>query len=108
MTLNREKLIETTAKAMLKYNSFTEDCAQLGTFEETWESTKWHWLKMAEDALKAIGGYLPSVKYYIADYQDNKVIDREIFFPFEGEELDKIWNDATDNYAQFKNICEGK
>lgn len=88
MTLNREKLIETTAKAMLKYNSFTEDCAQLGTFEETWEATKWHWLKMAEDALKAIGGYLPD-----ADFTDSSTL--------EACRLAVI-------YRQFKNICEGK
>lgn len=92
----RKELIETAAKAMLRYNNFSEGCARLGTFEEVWEISKHHWLEMAEAALKAIGWYLPDV-----------ITRHEELY---GDRAYKIecGSTAYDLYTKFKNICEGK
>lgn len=61
MTLDKDKLIEAMAKAMLKYNNFDEDCVPLGTFKEEWEISKHHWLAMAGAVLKALQDYMPAI-----------------------------------------------
>mgnify|MGYP001562264189 FL=1 len=89
MTLDKQKLIDAMQEAANIRGYENEYCTG----------------EMMEFALAALQDYMPPVRYFIiGNDEKGNVVDRELFFPFGDEPLERIWNDATVNYLALKNL----